>query len=127
MEKEGSHYKRGEKRLFLLFGIINFLITNTVLQISLLNLPILLATILSQVVNFLIGYYFYGKKVFKLDFLNKINLRKYFFLASFLWIFNFLLIQSLFYNGLNKNLAAFLIIPLLVVISYLSQKYYVFK
>lgn len=127
MKNKGSNFKRNEKRLFLLFGTINFLITNTVLQISLLILPTLLATILSQVVNFLIGYYLYGKKVFKLDFLNKLNFKKYLFLASFLWILNFLLIQSLFYSGLNKNLAAFLIIPLLVGISYLSQKYYVFK
>ena len=127
MGNKRLYSNKGEKRLFLLFGIINFLITNTVLQISLLILPTVLATVLSQVVNFLIGYNLYGKKVFKLDILNKLNFKKYLFLATFLWISNFLLIQSLYYIGFNKNLVAFLIIPLLVAISYLSQKYYVFK
>ena len=127
MGNKRLYSNKGEKRLFLLIGIINFLITNTVLQISLLILPTVLATVLSQVVNFLIGYNLYGKKVFKLDILNKLNFKKYLFLATFLWISNFLLIQSLYYIGFNKNLVAFLIIPLLVAISYLSQKYYVFK
>ncbi len=127
MGNKRLYSNKGEKRLFLLIGIINFLITNTVLQISLLILPTVLATVLSQVVNFLIGYNLYGKKVFKLDILNKLNFKKYLFLATFLWISNFLLIQSLYLIGFNKNLVAFLIIPLLVAISYLSQKYYVFK
>ena len=127
MGNKKIYLNRGEKRLFLLFGIINFLITNTVLQISLLILPTLLATVLSQVVNLLIGYNLYGKKVFKLNSLNKLIFKKYLFLATFLWISNFLLIQSLFDIGFNKNLVAFLIIPLLVAISYFSQKYYVFK
>ena len=117
----------GKKRLFLLFGIINFLITNLVLQISLFLIPTLFATVLSQTVNILIGYFLYGKKVFKLKELNKFVFRKYLVLASILWMLNFFLIQSFFYVGVNKNIAAIYVIPLLVGISYLSQRNFVFK
>ena len=118
---------KGEKRLFLTFGILNFLITNLVLQISLLLIPTLFATVLSQTVNILIGYFLYGKKVFKLKELNKFVFRKYLLLALILWMLNFFLIQSFFYAGLNKNITAIYVIPLLVGISYLSQRNFVFK
>lgn len=119
--------KKGEKRLFLIFGILNFLITNVVLQISLLLIPTLFSTVLSQTVNLLIGYFLYGKKVFKLKELNKFVFKKYLILALILWMLNFVLIQSFFYVGVNKNITAIFIIPLLVIISYLTQRNFVFK
>lgn len=115
------------KKLFLAFGVLNFIITNTVLQVSLLLIPIILATILSQIINVSIGYFFYGKKVFKLNNLNNYTLKKYVLLACILWILNFGFIQLFFQYGFNKNLTAILMIPFLVIFSYLSQKYYVFK
>ncbi len=118
---------KGEKRLFVVFGIFNFLITNIVLHISLLIIPIFLATFISQLVNLFIGFFLYGKKVFKFKRLNKSVFEKYCLLAIILWIFNFFLIQSFFYIGLNKNVTAILIIPLLVAISYFSQRNFVFK
>ena len=117
----------GEKRLFLSFGIFNFLITNFVLQVLLLLIPTILATIISQLVNLILGYYLYGKKVFKFMRLSKYIFFKYLILAFILWIFNFGLIQYFFYYGFNKNITAIFIIPLLVIISYLSQKYFVFR
>ena len=119
--------RKGEKRLFLIFGILNFLITNVVLQILLLSTPTLFATVISQTVNVLIGYFLYGRMVFKLKELNKFVFKKYVFLALILWILNFVLIQSFFYVGVNKNITAISIIPLLVIISYLSQRNFVFK
>ncbi len=118
---------KGQKRLFLIYGILNFLITNIILQISLLIMPTLIATVLSQLVNFSLGYYLYGKKVFKINKLNNNIFRKYLFLAGILWISNFILIESFFYLGVSKNLTAILIIPLLVFISFTSQKNYIFK
>jgi putative flippase GtrA len=117
----------GEKRLFLSFGIFNFLITNFVLQVLLLLIPTILATVISQLVNLILGYYLYGKKVFKFMRLSKYIFFKYLILAFILWIFNFGLIQYFFYYGFNKNITAIFIIPLLVIISYLSQKYFVFR
>ena len=119
--------RKGEKRLFLIFGILNFLITNVVLQLSLLLIPTLFSTMLSQTVNVLIGYFLYGKKVFKIKELNKFVFKKYLILASILWMLNFVLIQSFFYVGVNKNITAIFIIPLLVIISYLTQRNFVFK
>lgn len=117
----------GEKRLFLIYGIFNFLITNIVLHISLLLIPTLIATILSQILNLILGYYLYGNKVFKFKRLNNLVFKKYLFLAIILWFLNYSLIESFFYYGVSKNLTAILIIPFLVFISFLSQKKYVFK
>ena len=115
------------KRLFLFFGFLNFSITNIILQVSLLLTSTLLATILSQIINLSIGYFFYGKKVFKFNNLNNRILKKYIFLASILWILNFGFIELFFKYGLNKNLTAIFLIPPLVIISYLTQKYFVFR
>ena len=115
------------KKLFLGYGILNFLITNFILQISLLIMPTLLATVLSQLTNLIIGFYIYGKKVFKFKRLNNFVFKKYLFLGLILCLLNFGFIQLFFYYGVNKNLTACIIIPLLVIISYLTQKNYVFK
>ena len=115
------------KRLFLIFGIINFLITNIILQIALLFLPTFFATVLSQLVNFSIGYYLYGKKVFNVTKLNNFIFKKYLILSVILWLLNFCFIELFFLYGLNKNLSAIIIIPFLVSLSYLSQKYLIFK
>ena len=116
-----------QKKLFVVFGFFNFLITNAALQISLLFIPILFSTILSQTINLLIGFYFYGKKVFKLNKLTNHVFRKYFVLACILWFLNFSIIGSFFYFGVNKNITALFVIPLLVAISYFLQKRFVFK
>ena len=122
-----STQSKRTKRLFLIFGIINFLITNIILQISLLFSPTLFATVLSQLVNFLIGYYLYGKKVFNVSRLNSFIFKKYFILSLILWLLNFGFIELFFYYGMNKNLSAIIIIPFLVSLSYLSQKYLIFR
>ena len=116
-----------QKKSFLVFGFLNFLITNAVLQISLFFSPILFSTIFSQLINLLIGYYLYGKKVFKLNKLTNLVFRKYVLLAIVLWILNFSLIRSLFLIGVNKNISALFVLPFLVMISYFFQKRYVFK
>ncbi len=118
---------KGQKKLFLFFGIFNFLITNIILQILLIITPTFFATVLSQIVNLFIGYFLYGKKVFQFKNLNKFVFKKYLLQALILWILNFAFIQSFFNIGVNKNVTAILIVPLLVAISYCSQKYFVFK
>tara|TARA_Y100000589_G_scaffold116348_1_gene110266 strand:- start:2293 stop:2688 length:396 start_codon:yes stop_codon:yes gene_type:complete len=118
---------KGIKRLFLAYGIVNFLISNIVLQIALLLIPTLFATFLSQLVNLLVGYNLYGKKVFKLEKLNNLILKKYFFISIISLTLNYIFIESFFYYGINKNLSAILLIPLLVCFSFFSQKFYVFK
>ena len=117
---------KGRKRLFLLYGITNFLITNSVLHLLLLVIPIFLATIASQITNLIIGFYLYGKKVFKMKNLTYQEFRKYILLASFNWTLNYVSIRFMYENGINKNLAAILTIPFLVLISYSFQRRYIF-
>ena len=119
--------KKGLKRLFLVAGVFNFFITNIILQILLLIMPTLLATVISQLVNLLIGFYLYGKKVFKSRTLDKFIFKKYLLLALILWLLNFGFIQGFFYFGLNKNITAILITPFLVAVSYFTQKSFVFS
>ena len=116
-----------QKKLFIFFVFFNFLITNAVLHISLLFTPILFSTILSQMINLLIGYYLYGKKVFKLNKLTNSVFIKYFVMAFIIWSLNFSIIRSFFYFGVNKNITALFILPILVMISYFFQKRFVFK
>ena len=118
---------KGRKRLFLFYGIINFLITNLVLHLLLLVIPIFLATIASQITNLIIGFYLYGKKVFKMKNLTYQEFRKYILLASFNWTLNYVLIRFMYENGTNKNLAAIFTIPVLVLISYFFQRKYIFN
>ena len=117
---------QGRKRLFLLYGITNFLITNSVLHLLLLVIPISLATIASQITNLIIGFYLYGKKVFKMKNLTYQEFSKYILLASFNWTLNYVSIRFMYENGINKNLAAIFTIPFLVLISYSFQKRYIF-
>lgn len=117
---------KGRKRLFLFYGIANFVVTNSVLHLLLLVIPIFLATIVSQITNLLIGFYLYGKKVFKMNNLTYKELNKYILLASFNWILNYISIKFMYENGIHKNLAAILTIPFLVLISYFFQKKYIF-
>ena len=116
----------GRKRLFLFYGITNFLITNSILHLLLLVIPIFLATIASQITNLIIGFYLYGKKVFKMKKLTYKEFRKYILLASFNWTLNYISIRFMYENGINKNLAAILTIPFLVLISYCFQRKYIF-
>ena len=117
---------QGRKRLFLLYGIANFLITNSVLHLLLLVIPIFLATIASQITNLIIGFYLYGKKVFKMKNLTYREFSKYILLASFYWTLNYVSIKFMYENGINKNLAAIFTIPFLVLISYSFQRRYIF-
>ena len=124
--KNFKTFSRGRKRLFLFYGIANFLITNSVLHLLLLVIPIFLATIASQITNLIIGFYLYGKKVFKMKNLTYKEFKKYILLASFNWILNYVSIRFLYENGINKNLSAIFTIPFLVIISYSFQKKYIF-
>ena len=100
--------------------------TNSVLHLLLLVIPIYLATIVSQISNLIIGFYLYGKKVFKMNNLTYKELSKYLLLASFNWILNYVSIRLMYENGINKNLAAIFTIPFLILFSYSFQRKYIF-
>tara|TARA_Y100001933_G_C18617305_1_gene404778 strand:+ start:155 stop:541 length:387 start_codon:yes stop_codon:yes gene_type:complete len=120
-------FNKGRKRRFLIFGLINLIITILFLQLFLLILPIFFSTLLSQAINILIGFVVYGKKVFKVKRLKKENASKYIFLAIFLWLTNWYGIIFLLNFLLNRYICALIMVPIQVLISYCGQRFYVFK
>ena len=114
------------KRRFFIFGILNTLISNTILQILLLFFQISKATLISQSISLIIGFYLHGKFVFINSKLSVFKFFKYLIFAYLLWIINWSGIYLISNYGINKNLSALLLIPFIALISYLMQKKIVF-
>jgi putative flippase GtrA len=117
----------GRKRRFLLYGAINIAITNLLLQALLLShLATGLATLLSQLVNVVLGYLLYGTRVFQVDRLGRRSAAAYGLLALLLWWCNWGGIQTLASMGWPRSWAALMLVPALAALSYLTQKTLVF-
>lgn len=112
---------------FIFYGLINIFFTNLALQILLIFLNEIIATLIGQIINFAIGFNLYKTKVFGIKSFKNIYLIKYLILHLSIWNLNWFIIKHFYSFGFSKNLSAlFLIIPL-AFLSYLSQKYIVFK
>ena len=110
---------KSEKFRFLIYGTINTLTTNIILQFFLFISSVPIATFISQVSNLLIGFFLYGKKVFKSKILSKNKLLLYIILAIISWQINAFLILFLSSKiKLSNNLSAILILPILADWSY---------
>ena len=128
--KKKFQSRNKEKRKFLIAGIINVLITNLFLQLFLISnlINISLATLFSQLINMTFGYIIYSKFIFKINIIkNSKFILKYATLMTSLWILNTFGIKLGILFGFSGNLSAFIIIPILAIISYLIQKFWVFK
>ena len=117
----------GRKRRFLGYGALNVLATNLVLQGLLLVMGTGLATFLSQLLNVGLGFVLYGKRVFRVERLQKRSAMSYAVMALSLWWCNWAGISVLARWGLSRNLAALLLIPVLAALSYTVQKLVVFR
>ena len=117
----------GRKRRFLGYGALNVLATNVVLQGLLLVMGTGLATFLSQLLNVGLGFVLYGKRVFRVERLQKRSALSYALMALFLWWCNWAGIDWLAVLGLTRNLAALILIPVLAALSYAVQKLVVFR
>ena len=117
----------GRKRRFLGYGALNVLATNLVLQGLLLVMGTGLATFLSQLLNVGLGFVLYGKRVFRVDRLQKRSAFAYGLMALGLWWCNWAGISLLAGWGLSRNLGALLLIPVLAALSYTVQKLVVFR
>ena len=119
-------FKQGKK--FLFYGILNFAITNIILQILLLFINVWSSAILSQIINTAIGFQLYSRYVFKVNNYKNYFFIKYIIFAFFIYILNAKLIILISTNFLiSKNLAAFILVPFLASFSFCSQKFFVFK
>ncbi len=121
---------KGQKKVFLFLGIINMAITNSFLQLF-LNFYFIstsLATFGSQLINMTLGYLLYSTIVFKRKkiFVKKIVFR-YLLLMLFIWLTNFYFIYLLEFLGFQRNVGALILIPFLSILSFIIQKYFVFK
>ena len=117
----------GRKRRFLGYGALNVLATNVVLQGLLLVMGIGLATFFSQLLNMGLGFVLYGKRVFRVERLQKHSALSYALMALFLWWCNWAGIDWLAGLGLTRNLAALILIPVLAALSYAVQKLVIFR
>ena len=117
----------GRKRRFLGYGALNVLATNLALQGLLLVMGTGLATFLSQLLNVGLGFVLYGKRVFRVERLQKRSALSYALMALCLWWCNWAGISVLASLGLSRNLAALLLIPVLAALSYTVQKLVVFR
>jgi len=118
----------GRKRRFGITGILNVVITNIILQAAItVGLPTALATLVSQLFNGSMGYLLYGRLVF-LPEGPRTGQEPLRYLAMFigLWISNWAGINMLTHLVQSKNLAALIMIPVLAVCSYVTQKNWVF-
>jgi putative flippase GtrA len=122
--------RRGQKRRFGAAGLLNVLVTNAVLQFLLASnlVTVVMATLISQVINTGLGYAIYGKLVFRAKGLRHHRpLFRYLLLMTAMWILNAAGIETGEGFGIQKNLAAAALIPCLAVISFCAQKHWVFK
>ena len=117
----------GRKRRFLGYGALNVLATNVVLQGLLLVMGTGLATFLSQLLNVGLGFVLYGKRVFRVERLQKRSALSYALMALFLWWCNWAGIDWLAGLGVTRNLAALMLIPVLAALSYAVQKLVIFR
>ena len=120
----------GRKRRFGAAGILNVAITNIALQAILASnaASILIATLISQSINTVLGYLIYGKLVFKAKGLrsHKPALR-YISLMTVAWLLNSTIIKLGTYHGIQSNVAAACMVPILAILSYKVQKTWVFQ
>ena len=119
-------FKQGKN--FLIYGIINFTITNIILQILLLFVNVWTSAILSQIINTFIGYQLYSRYVFEINTYRTSFYMKYISFAFIMYILNAKLIILISNNFLiSKNLSALILVPFLTSFSFLFQKFLVFK
>ena len=117
----------GRKRRFLGYGAVNVLVTNAALQGLLLVMGTGLATFLSQLLNVGLGFVLYGKRVFRVERLQKRSALSYALMALCLWWCNWAGIDWLAGLGFTRNLAAVILIPVLAALSYAVQKLVIFR
>tara|TARA_B100001063_G_scaffold232922_1_gene248565 strand:+ start:220 stop:606 length:387 start_codon:yes stop_codon:yes gene_type:complete len=125
-----SNKPKGQKRRFGVAGIINVIITNAALQTLLASnlASVAVATLISQSINTILGYAIYGKLVFRAKGLRgKEPVIRYGVLMITMWLLNAAGIELGTTLSLSKNSAAILMVPCLAVLSYISQKYWVFR
>ena len=110
---------------FLLIGTINTVLGYCVFALLVwLGFHFSVANLMGLIFGVFVGYLGNAKLVF--DNLTKIGLIKYLFLWVFLYVLHTGIIAVFVYNGVNVYLSGIFALFLIVPVSYLLQKNYVF-
>ncbi|MBW3057531.1 hypothetical protein CU311_08950 [Prochlorococcus marinus str. MU1402] len=113
---------------FIIYGLINTLVSNIFLQIIILLFPLWISTFLSQMFNVILGFFIYSNLVFKLRRKPLEKFVKYFLFSIFTWNLNAFLIFNMNYHlNINVRISAILAIPILTILSFYFQKKIIFK
>lgn len=115
------------KRKFIFFGFINTLLTNFILQFLILFFDTGISTFISQSFNSILGYFLYAKKVFNVKSFRNLSSIRYLLLSIFTWNINWFGIKLITQYSKNENFSALIMVPILAIISFILQKYLVFK
>ena len=116
-----------QKVKFVINAFAVWISTQVALHVSLLFFSIPLSVFISICFYIPLGYFFYGKNVFGLNKFSKESLKRFIILTLLTLLLNTIGTSIVHSLGVNKNLSALIITPFLATISYLMQKYYVFK
>ncbi len=108
---------------FIFFGVINTILSNSLLLLLLSILPIGISTFLSQIFHAFLGYISNKYGVFK----RKGNTSSYFILVILSWLIQWILLKIIMYYGVQKEFAILFIIPIIAIISFTIQKSIIFK
>ena len=121
-----------EKIYFLIFGMLNFLVTNTGLFFALKIIPMQMATGAAVILNFFFGYLLNRYHVFSRRPWVFKNQKKYFLrygiVAFGSWVLYISFIPILCTTAkISTSIAAIAMIPILTIYSFLMQSHFVFK
>ena len=108
---------------FIFFGTLITLLSNSLLLLMLLILPVILSTFISQVLHAFLGYLANKYGVFK----RKGKPFTYTILVIISWLVQWILIKILNGLGFSSYLSVLIAMPFLALISFITQKYFVFK
>ena len=112
---------------FIKNALLVWSIDQLILHFSLLFLSIPVSVFLSNCISVPLRYYFYGKNVFGNKKSTAKKIAKFLFGSVLLWSLNTLGTSFIHFLGLNKNISALIMIPFVASISFITQKYFVFK
>ena len=108
---------------FIFYGVINTILSNSLLLFLLAILPIGISTFFSQIFHAFLGYISNKYGVFK----HKGNTSSYTILVILSWVIQWILLKIIMYHGVQKEFAILIIIPIIAVSSFTIQKTIIFK
>ena len=108
---------------FIIYGSLITFLSNSILLLMLLILPLIISTFISQILHAYLGYLANKYGVFK----RKGKPISYIFIVLASWLIQWIFIKSITSFGVSSSLAVLIAIPFLATFSFINQKYFVFR